>query len=268
MLRSNLSKTAVLVGFVTLLVSGVLTWLPAFESRDAEFESAAASTMVPSMVSEAWSPVSEPIIDYSDPVGRARVPLMYVEGRRHELISETVRIWEMASRDAALYARISPELVRAIDAIRAQTDAEIIVVSGYRHLNRNALAEIGGARESQHVAGLAVDVRSDDISALELAELILDVVGCDIGLGLGVMGVHFDLRGYRSIWARSGSEFESEEFAAWVSAHCGDEPEAVPVACPVDETCEEFLDEDSLEADHQNAVPPTTDADPAAQIVW
>jgi hypothetical protein len=213
---------------VTLLIASALYVLGSGEKEARTAPSAAAALLPPS--SQRYTPPTEMTIDYSDPVGRGQVPLMLVEGRRHEQLAPNVRIGELASRDGAPYARISPEIVAAIEAMRNETDAVIVVLSGYRHVLRNALSDIGGARESQHVAGRAADLASPDLTPLELAELALDVLGCEIGLGLGTTAIHIDMRGSRSVWAYESDEsaeddFVGDEFERWVADYCGDEPE-------------------------------------------
>jgi hypothetical protein len=161
-------------------------------------------------------------IDFSDPTTGGLIPLMRVEGRMHERLSPNLRVGDLAARDGAPYARISVELIDALEEIIASTDAAIYILSGYRHPARNALPEIGGSGESQHMAGRAADLMSPDLSALDLAELVLMALGCEIGLGLYANSIHVDVRGRRAVWARDGAAFTGEEFTRWVATRCGD----------------------------------------------
>ncbi len=85
-----------------------------------------------------------------------------------------------------------------------------VIVNGFRHPSYNA--EVGGAAQSRHVKGEAVDISIEDINddgwanqtdkqiVLELLEkeIIKDKGG--IGKYPGTMSVHFDVRGYRARW--------------------------------------------------------------------
>lgn len=57
-------------------------------------------------------------------------------------------------------------LVDALEAFRALTGKPVIVSSGYRCRKHNA--EAGGVGKSQHVEGLAADIRVEGLTAVEL----------------------------------------------------------------------------------------------------
>lgn len=83
------------------------------------------------------------------------------------------------------------------------------ITNGYRHPHYNAL--VGGASQSRHIVGEAVDITAKDINKdgqinqedkaiiLAIAE---EVVGNDGGVGMypNTMSIHMDTRGYRARW--------------------------------------------------------------------
>lgn len=188
-------------------------------------------------------------MDFSDPATGGLIPLMNVEGRMTERLSPNLRVGDLAARDGAPYARISVELIEALEDVITSTDASIYIISGYRHPARNAMPEIGGSVESQHMAGRAADLSSPGLTPLELSGLVLDVLGCDIGLGLGGSSIHMDVRGRRAVWAKEGAEMTTAEFSRWVAVRCGDE---IDIEDEADES--ETLDMDAVIAVHEVAM--------------
>lgn len=158
-------------------------------------------------------------VDYSDPVTGGSVPLVEVAGRGDEFLSANFRVAEFAASDGARYARISPDLVDALQRLRDHIGAPVEVRSGYRHPVLND--EAGGADESQHMVGHAADIRSPGVAPLDLAQFALGAIGCVIGIGLGQNTIHIDMRGVLTSWAYDGAVFTEPEFDAWVRERCG-----------------------------------------------
>ncbi|NPV63857.1 MAG: S8 family serine peptidase [Methanotrichaceae archaeon] len=157
-------------------------------------------------------------IDYSDPVGNGAVPLIEVHGRLQENLSRNFKVNELVASDGSRYARISPELVEGLQKIRDRAGSAIIVNSGYRHPALNEA--VGGADNSQHIAGRAADIRTSTKRPLEMARIVLEELGCEIGLGLGKNSIHVDLRGQLASWRYEGSEMNEDEFDKWVRDTC------------------------------------------------
>ena len=92
------------------------------------------------------------------------------------------------------------------EAFRAGFGRPLVVLSGYRTTTHNA--SIGGARLSQHLLGLAIDIRTPLRTPLKtfhtLATNYWMREQCK-GLGLYPWGVHLDLRdGRRVLWTANG----------------------------------------------------------------
>lgn len=77
---------------------------------------------------------------------------------------------------------------------------KIIVTSWYRSPQYNS--RIGGANNSQHLSGLAVDFYCNHLSSTEIYNILNIAHGCKGGLGRYPGHVHIDLRGVKARWTR------------------------------------------------------------------
>lgn len=161
-------------------------------------------------------------VDYSDPSGRDAAPLMLVWGADEKQLSENFRVGDFAASDGAAYARISPHLVIALEALQKRLGRSVHITSGYRHSALNHRQSILGAGESFHMSGLAADIWVENATPLEVAAAALDTLGCGIGLGLGAYFLHVDLRGWTAGWAREGAVMDEVDFDLWILDRCDD----------------------------------------------
>lgn len=89
-------------------------------------------------------------------------------------------------------------LVKLEELRRAIGNKPIIINSGYRCKTHNT--RVGGAKNSQHLYGKAVDIRVNGMSPRTL-EKFADTVFSNGGVGMGGQNiVHVDTRGHRSRW--------------------------------------------------------------------
>ncbi len=160
-------------------------------------------------------------LDYSDPSDRGSVPLMLVSGAERTQLSKHFRVGDFVASDGAAFARISLDLVHALEALQERVGRPVYVNSAYRHPALNFRLDVGGAGESFHMAGLVADIRVEDATPIEVAEAALDTLGCGIGLGLGAYFLHVDLRGWGASWAREGAAMDEVDFDLWVLDRCG-----------------------------------------------
>lgn len=169
-------------------------------------------------------------IDYNDPVGNGIVPLIRVSERENEKLSMNFKVKELMANDPqAKYARISPELVESLQKIRTRIGRAITVRNtgdshgGYRHLVLNKSS--GGANSSQHISGRAADLEAGDNNGLtgkDLAQIALEELGCNIGIGIGNVHIHLDVRGHRDSWGYPlSSEIAQKEADELVKSICG-----------------------------------------------
>jgi uncharacterized protein YcbK (DUF882 family) len=116
-------------------------------------------------------------------------------------VSQHFRLSEFRPWDASYTAlRVHPDLIEALERIRARTSSPITVTSGYRPPAYNRA--VGGEARSYHQDGLAADIYCDALSTKALYDICNSVIGDEGGVGYyPTQGfVHVDVRGYRSRW--------------------------------------------------------------------
>ncbi|AFU02293.1 glucosaminidase domain-containing protein [Nocardia brasiliensis] len=100
-------------------------------------------------------------------------------------------------------ARISPALVRCLQAIRDRVGKPVKITSGYRSWASNvAVYRARGQKPtlSRHCSGQAADITIAGLTGLQIAELAIDACGNDIALGVGGTFAHIDVRGRPDTW--------------------------------------------------------------------
>ena len=75
---------------------------------------------------------------------------------------------------------MEPEFMDKLITIREQLDKPMVITSGYRHKAHNSI--IGGARNSPHLFGRAVDVKIAGGDALQLIQVALHYGMTGIGV--------------------------------------------------------------------------------------
>lgn len=112
-------------------------------------------------------------------------------------ISEHFKLYEFQCKDKTKAVKVVPELVEALERLRSLTsqklnkDTPLVITSGYRTPDHNK--KVGGAKNSQHLRGTAVDVRlPQGLTEEEFAKLGEKAGFTGIGLYNG--RVHFDVR--------------------------------------------------------------------------
>ncbi len=95
---------------------------------------------------------------------------------------------------------IDKKLIELLEQIRAAFNKSITITSGYRCEHHNA--EVGGAKKSQHMDGIAADIKVTGVDAhavhAYLTEHFDDKIG---GLGKYKSWTHVDVRTSRARWA-------------------------------------------------------------------
>lgn len=90
-------------------------------------------------------------------------------------------------------------LAQALQQLRDVAGGPLVVTSGYRCLTHNA--RVGGAKNSQHVRGIAADVWSKTLTPNELAALAEKVPAfANGGIGKYSRWIHVDVRQGRARW--------------------------------------------------------------------
>ena len=94
------------------------------------------------------------------------------------------------------------ELINNLQVIRDEVKVPISITSGYRSPEHNA--KVKGAKNSQHVQGIAVDFKVQGLDPKEVAliveRLIKEKKIKQGGIGIYPTWVHYDIRGVKARW--------------------------------------------------------------------
>jgi hypothetical protein len=137
--------------------------------------------------------------EYFDPTGSGNPLLDTSEPYRGQNLSANFTVGEYAQSGGNAFdrARIDPDLVGLLQAIRDRLGEAVYINSGYRSFAYNTQL-YNEPTESQHQGGRAADIRADGYTGRDLAREVLQT-NCNVGLGVGANYVHVDVRGR---WAR------------------------------------------------------------------
>jgi len=93
------------------------------------------------------------------------------------------------------------KLAGNLQIIREHLDCPIIITSGYRSPEHNANI---GVKNSQHIYGLASDLKVKGLTSQEVYDAIESLIDCgeieEGGLGLYPTWIHYDIRGTKARW--------------------------------------------------------------------
>ncbi|KAA8879673.1 DUF882 domain-containing protein [Nocardia colli] len=143
---------------------------------------------------EHWDPNNTgfPLYDTGPAVRKQKLARNFTVG---ELVSSGGR--------PADRARISPALVRCLQAIRDKVGRPVKISSGYRSWANNVAVYRARGQQptlSRHCSGQAADITIAGLTGLQIAELAIDACGNDIALGVGGNFAHIDVRGRPDTW--------------------------------------------------------------------
>ncbi|WP_413248330.1 YcbK family protein [Sinomonas flava] len=147
--------------------------------------------------------------EHWDPNG-AGLPLLDTRpALRTTRLSPNFTVGELASSGgrASDVARISPELVRVLQAIRDRAGKAVRITSGYRSWARNKALYQGYGKKptlSRHCSGQAADITVPGLSGAQIAKLAIDAAGPELAIGIGTTFAHVDVRGAWALWSYGG----------------------------------------------------------------
>jgi len=110
--------------------------------------------------------------------------------------------------------RVDPALLEILERIAKRFGRGLKLNSGYRSPARNA--RVGGAKNSWHMRGKAVDMWTarDGLSRNEVRRLVAIASSEGInGIGIYSGSVHFDIRPNKAAW---GPSFRSDSIPVWI----------------------------------------------------
>jgi uncharacterized protein YcbK (DUF882 family) len=94
------------------------------------------------------------------------------------------------------------QLAKNLQVLRDAVGKSITITSGYRSPQHNK--KIGGAKDSQHVKGLAADIKVAGMTPKEVALVIEGLIESGKmrqgGIGIYPSWVHYDIRGTKARW--------------------------------------------------------------------
>jgi uncharacterized protein YcbK (DUF882 family) len=94
------------------------------------------------------------------------------------------------------------ELAKNLQVLRDAVGKSITITSGYRSPEHNA--KIKGAKNSQHITGMAADIKVTGITPKEVALVIEGLIESgkmkEGGVGIYPSWVHYDTRGRKARW--------------------------------------------------------------------
>ena len=115
----------------------------------------------------------------------------YFQRKADVQLSPCFHLWEFRCRGEGCcpITWVHKDLLKGLDALRAEIGKPVIINSAYRCPNHNA-AE-GGAEKSYHQLGMAVDIRVANMEPEHLANLARELF---TGIGIYNTFVHVDVR--------------------------------------------------------------------------
>lgn len=96
------------------------------------------------------------------------------------------------------HVRVDEKLVDKLQKLRDKINKPLVINSAYRCPERNE--QVGGAKDSQHLYGKAVDISITNLEiSVEKVKELAEKIGFD-GIGLYDTFIHLDVRGHKARW--------------------------------------------------------------------
>lgn len=93
---------------------------------------------------------------------------------------------------------VKSSLVELLEKIRSVAGLPITITSGYRCKKHNAA--VGGAKNSQHVQGIAADIKIKGMTPKQVADIAKKLMPKSGGIGIYETWCHVDTRATRARW--------------------------------------------------------------------
>lgn len=113
-------------------------------------------------------------------------------------VSTNFRVREFACSDGSDPVFISPKLVTILQKIRTHFGRAVTITSAYRTSKHNAA--VGGTTYSQHLYGMAADIKVKGIAPEKVAAYAEKLLPNTGGIGVYDTFVHVDVRSTKARW--------------------------------------------------------------------
>lgn len=113
-------------------------------------------------------------------------------------LSSNFKVKEFACKDNSDVIFIAPELIELLQKIRTHFGKAVNINSAYRTPTYNK--KVGGATYSQHLYGMAADIRINGVSPKDIAAYAETLLNGTGGIGIYSNFVHIDVRKEKSRW--------------------------------------------------------------------
>lgn len=113
-------------------------------------------------------------------------------------LSTNFRVREFACADGSDPIFIDTELVNTLQKIRKHFNKAVTITSAYRTPTRNKT--VGGTAYSQHLYGMAADIKVSGVSPRKVAEYAETLLPNSGGIGIYDTFTHVDVRKTKSRW--------------------------------------------------------------------
>ena len=113
-------------------------------------------------------------------------------------LSENFRVKEFACKDGSDPVFVAAELVEVLQKIRNHFGNAVKITSAYRTPTHNK--KVGGEAYSQHLYGMAADIKVSGVSPKKVAEYAEKLLPRSGGIGIYGTFTHIDVRANKSRW--------------------------------------------------------------------
>ena len=113
-------------------------------------------------------------------------------------VSTNFKVKEFACQDGSDPIFIDSELVTVLQKIRSHFGKAVTITSAYRTPTRNKA--VGGTAYSQHLYGMAADIKVSGISPCKVADYAETLLPNKGGIGVYDTFTHIDVRATKARW--------------------------------------------------------------------